>query len=496
MKKILFSILCICGTAVFAQNEEDVFRYSNLQYGGTARYNSVAGAFGALGADFSVLATNPAGMGRFRQSDFSFTPSVNLSSNTSSFKGVNYLESKENLNINQIGIVGVIKSPEESFSNWQAVQFGFGYNKLANFNTRFTIDGINDRSYSSVLANQGYGLTWEELPDYSPFGASVAYEGWLIDPALGPNGENIFTTQMYGDSIAQFHTTTQGGGTGEWNLAVAANYADRLYIGGTVGFARINFRQEKVHTETSLVDTSSLVSFTYTENLQTKGNGINLKLGAIFLPTKWLRLGFAYHTPTSYYSMTDEWTTEITTSFRDVDTNRTDYSYTASSPEGRFLYKMRTPSRVIGSASFVIKKKGLISIDYERSDYTRGILKSHPESGDNYAFTDENSRVKENFKSVNIIRAGAEFRLTNLLMLRAGAAYYQNGYQDSVVSETPPRITYSAGLGYRASSFYVDVAYSITQTSEDYYMYDPLLVENSRITKSISNIFATVGFKF
>ena len=50
-----------------AQNEEDALRYSNVFFGGTARYMGVGGAFGALGADISVLNINPAGMARFKK---------------------------------------------------------------------------------------------------------------------------------------------------------------------------------------------------------------------------------------------------------------------------------------------------------------------------------------------------------------------------------------------------------------------------------------------
>jgi len=51
----LFSIIpCFFFLSLLGQNEEDALRYSYLQFGGTARYIGVGGAFGALGADLSV----------------------------------------------------------------------------------------------------------------------------------------------------------------------------------------------------------------------------------------------------------------------------------------------------------------------------------------------------------------------------------------------------------------------------------------------------------
>ena len=33
-------------------------------------------------------------------------------------------------------------------------------------------------------------------------------------------------------------------------------------------------------------------------------------------------------------------------------------------------YKLRTPAKITGSAAFIIRKKGLISFDYSRKDFT------------------------------------------------------------------------------------------------------------------------------
>ena len=62
-----------------SQNETDALRYSYLNYNGTARYAGLGGAMGALGADMSAISMNPAGMGRYSRSDFSFTGDLTIS---------------------------------------------------------------------------------------------------------------------------------------------------------------------------------------------------------------------------------------------------------------------------------------------------------------------------------------------------------------------------------------------------------------------------------
>ena len=91
MKKILILITggMLGLSPVFSQNEIDALRYSQHQYGGTARFRSMAGAFGALGGDFSVLSLNPAGIGIYRKSEFTFTPSFFSQKTTSDFNGSN-----------------------------------------------------------------------------------------------------------------------------------------------------------------------------------------------------------------------------------------------------------------------------------------------------------------------------------------------------------------------------------------------------------------------
>ncbi len=498
MKKLLsISIFALLTSSYIGQTETDVYRYSSTHFGGTARYNGMAGAFGAVGADFSVLGTNPAGMGRYRESDFSFTPALNLSNTTTSHNGYETVDSKENFNINNIGIVGVSKANPESATLWRAVQFGFGYNKLKNFHNRYTITGVDTTSFSQVLAFQGYGETEEALYNQtsSPFMASPAYNAWLIDPMDGSGGKEIYSTQMYVDSIEQEHSVVQKGSLGEWSFAMSGNYNDKLYIGGSVNLQRFNFTEEKTHKETSLVDSTEINDFTYSEYLNTQGRGINLKLGAIFLPTKWLRIGVAYHTPTAYYNVRDNWSTSVETNFKDTSGIRPVNNY-AESPNGSFLYKMRTPSRIIGSLAFVIKKKGMISVDYELANYTTGKLLAHRESGDSYSFESENASVTQNLVAVNNIKIGGEYRITNLWMIRAGVAYYQNGYNAEYVSQTDPLMTYAGGFGYHAKTFYFDVAYTLSKSVEDYYMYDPILTSNTVISKSSTNIMATIGFKF
>ena len=61
MKRYLtFITLVVCAFGS-AQNISEVLRYSTENLQGTARFQAMGGAFGALGGDLSSLNVNPAG---------------------------------------------------------------------------------------------------------------------------------------------------------------------------------------------------------------------------------------------------------------------------------------------------------------------------------------------------------------------------------------------------------------------------------------------------
>lgn len=67
---LAFGLVCSMATA---QNINDALLYSQQNTQGTARYQGMSGAFGALGGDLSALNINPAGAAVFNNHLFSAT---------------------------------------------------------------------------------------------------------------------------------------------------------------------------------------------------------------------------------------------------------------------------------------------------------------------------------------------------------------------------------------------------------------------------------------
>jgi hypothetical protein len=89
----------------FAQNENDLFRYSKNYLNGSARYEGMAGSFGALGADVSAYQNNPAGYGRFSHSTFGFGINGGSQITQSSFNNQRESASKGQIAPGTIGLL-------------------------------------------------------------------------------------------------------------------------------------------------------------------------------------------------------------------------------------------------------------------------------------------------------------------------------------------------------------------------------------------------------
>ena len=123
-----------------AQDSFDVLHMSQTELRGTSRFQSMAGAFGALGGDLSVLTQNPGGIGVYRNSDLGLTFGLDFNSTTS---GVDKMNNTK-FNVNNVGYIGAIRLNSETVPN---INFGFTYNRINSFKRHY-IGGVSNIDYS------------------------------------------------------------------------------------------------------------------------------------------------------------------------------------------------------------------------------------------------------------------------------------------------------------------------------------------------------------
>ncbi len=491
MKRVILTtgIVLFLVLTNFGQNEEDVLRYSTFEVLGSARYMGLGGAFGALGADFSTLSSNPAGIGLYKKSEFSIAPSIHLGNSKSTYNRTSLEDGKNNFALENSGIVilgkPVDKLGKNPLENWQ---IGFGINRLKDFNNRVKIDGLNtENSILETYVEYSNGKNPQRL---NSFDTRPAFDTFLIDTIIdsGPDFQYIHAYDCVGGFIStiQRKYIETNGSMNEWILSGGINISDKFYFGLTFGFPCIRYKQNSIYTEINQNPEKDLIEFNIYEYLETRGSGFNLKFGAISRPMPYIRLGVAFHTPTWYHRMSDNWSTSLNAYY----SAQPPYFQNALSPSGSYDYRMQTPWKGIGSLAVIFGKKGLVSTDVEYINYSKATL-----SASDDGFYDENQTINNSFTDAINVRAGLEFNL-ELIQLRGGYGYYGSPFDGDI--NDGKRQRFSAGLGFRGSAFFADMAFSYLLSDLDYYLYgtESIMVNPVHTRFNSYALAFTFGFRF
>jgi hypothetical protein len=442
----------------FSQTVDDALRYSQQYYEGSARSMAMGSSFGALGPDFSVASTNPAGLALYRSSEFVITPEVSNMRTNSLYNGTLGEDSRTIFNLANIGYV---QTKPLHVDGWKYFQFAVGMNRLNNYNNRKIMQGENTvNTRLDIYLDLADGVHYSDIED-DPYGRNAydlnpAWWLYLIDTIPGYD-DLYYTPAVPFAGTMQKEMVTSKGSNNEWLMSFSGNYNDKLFLGLTVGMPYQRYYRESVYSEYDIADTiPAFTSWSVRENLKTTGWGINLKLGLIYQPIEWIRIGGAFHTPT-YYWMRDSWYTTHTVDWEGS------YDDPISSPTGYYEYSLTTPLRAIGDVAFLIGRVASFTAEYEFVDYANAKFKAR-----DYSFSDVNSQVKTSYASTHNIRFGTEWRYSNL-SFRGGYALYTSPYSNNL--NDGKRQSFSLGIGYNFGEGTIDFAYVRYLQNEDYYMY-------------------------
>ncbi len=511
---ILFIGLAICCNASYAQIPEDAVRYSFYPQNGTARNVAIGGAMGSLGGDINATFVNPAGLGFFKTSEFVLTPGFLFNNNKANFRETTNKIKKNNFGFGTSGFVWGYSNrnkPENSSALSLAVT------QTANFNNSIQYKGLNNFSSFSEMFSEEFaksGLRIDEALNTNsklPYGAAPALYTYLIDTVrvngtLQVKGAPEFILDA-GQAIKQEYSKITSGGITEAAIGFAHNSNDKWFIGGTIGIPFVNYSSKINFSEfdTSNNTNNGFKQFSYTDNFNTKGIGINAKLGVIYRPQEYIRLGLAIHTPT-IMGLTDERTTSINTQLENPvgNFNITSQTFTNNLP-GESKYIQSTPFKAIISGSYVFreikdvkKQKGFVSADIEYVNHKGGRFQSDveiPSEDDKAYFKQLNEVIKGEYKGNINVRLGGELKF-NTIMTRLGFAYYGNPYKNSPIKAN--RILASGGLGYRHKGMFIDLTYvhAFSKDVDFPYRLEDRANTYASLNQQRGNVVATIGFKF
>lgn len=467
-----------------AQSDRDAFNFSLIDYQGTARSMGAGNAFSSIGGDFTALNTNPAAIGLYKRSEFTFRPMVvSIFGDNTSYYGKKYYTKNANYSMSNASLV--ISNTIDN-SRWKIWQFGFGYNRIMDYNNTFRLEGTASSTNSSStildpIVNNAQGTAFSALSG----DALLCWETWLMDTVAGTN--NLYYSPFSGHSIHQSGLVKTSGGIDEISVTFGGNYNDQLYIGGSIGFPILHYTEQITYKENP-ADAAALQgisNYTLSSTQEDEGSGINLKLGAIYQPWNFLRLGIGFQTPTYYWNIKDSYNRQMI-SYYENGQNSDVWSY-----DNDYNFSLSTPLKANLSASFIVNKRGFIAAEYEFTDYSLSKMYSN-----DYSFETENEAIGNKYGVCNTIRVGGELNLTSMLSLRLGYNFKSSPYklQDAPYNATAHYAT--AGFGIRSKTFFFDMAYVLKYSKDNYWLYTYNNNEAGDITNVTHRVVATVGWKF
>ncbi|MCW3088873.1 MAG: hemin receptor [Sediminibacterium sp.] len=509
MKRYLFSIFLFTGTTAMSQTPDDALRTAWFTQNGTARNMATGGVMGSLGGDITANHVNPAGIGLYKTRELVFTPGFALNHNKFNYRGSDTANSKNNFNY---GTTGIIMGANNSGGRkWTSSAFALSVNQVANYNNHIQFRGANN--FSSFTEQYLEELTRDRadtnaaLGNYI-FGSSLAFRTFLVDTIRGAAGEVAGYQSLVpiSSGVNQLYDATTSGGYHEIALGLAGNLEDKMYVGGSLTIPIISYSRNLTYSETDLTNdlTNQFKTFEYKETFTSRGVGVGAKLGVIYKPQSFWRVGLAVHTP-QLMGYTDRISSSITANTESYAGIRTAKSSDLNSGQsGQRKYNMITPWRAIASASYVFREindtrlqKGFISADLEYVSYS-GARYSAADNGDlemkNY-YDFVNQGIKDTYKGNINFRIGGELKL-HTIMFRLGGAYYGSPYADDNVKAS--RVLATGGLGYRDHGMFIDLAYAHTFTKDAQFAYRLNDKPNTFAEQggSRGSIVLSVGFKF
>ena len=531
-KTALVSLLALAAVSAMGQTINDALQMSENEYFGTARTMAMGNAFTALGGDLGALGINPAGSAVSRYTQFTVTPSISISGTGGSFNadplneafGPASSNTRARFTMPNYGISLYMNLGKRS--GLKGISFGFASNTTANYLDRVSSIGTNP--HTSFMAEMADGLAYD----------GVSYETFSNNPNANYNNPELSWREALGWNTGMFYhpdgtddnnylatsevDVYQLGGplTQRWGrqtrgykhdmvLNLGMNFSDVFFLGFNLGMVGLEMNRDSYLTEEAVNPndfpnvfdgiTTNFTSARLRDYLSVDGSGLYGKVGFIYVPVPVFRIGASVQTPTAMH-IHEYYRTSGSLEFSDAA-----YSASDTTPQGEGEYRLISPFRINAGAA-VNFGLGVVSVDYEMTDYGTMRFNSVYNDFSSYDYSYENRDIRDAYGMVHALRLGFEVKPLPEFAIRAG-------YNITTVAdkEHDPdngvRQAASVGIGYSSGgSFFCDFALRGSFRAAEYYQLynnyryvDDILVNASPMVKVSNTLFdaaLTLGWRF
>ncbi|MCS6894820.1 MAG: outer membrane protein transport protein [Bacteroidia bacterium] len=497
--------------SLLAQTELDAERWSQSIPQGSARALGMGGAFTALGGDPSNLTQNPAGIGLFMRGGLWLTPTLSVSTTSSSYLGPAQ-DSRSHLGLSQFAAIFHVKGGR-TITHWN---FGVGYNQEGFFVQNTLAQGFNTRnSITQAFAEQAEGI-----PDTLLFGSpALAYNTFVQSPTPSTTWGviDLVSTNpwrykgVFSDGgIFQDISRQEKGRLNTWGVSVGLCYQNMVFFGASLLIRSLNYsnlyRFREIDTENRYNGqngTSPVDQIVLREKYTSSGSGFGLAVGVLVEPLDYFRFGASFITG-SRINIQDEYTADMELL---VDDGRSALS--SFEEPYQYEYTFSYPYRVNAGLAFIIPERGAVSVEGEYLDYrTAGF------TSEGYSYDIQNENIERSFGGAYNLRVGTEWLLSPQVSIRGGYAYYspvrnpqaRQYYADplrpqNLTTLAMQRQFISLGASYSFGSFFVDMAYIYAMSAQvylAYYVRNPAYAPapNVVIQDRTHRVVTTFGLRF
>lgn len=555
MKKTVITILmAFFAISGYSQTAYSAMMLSENDYEGTARTAAMGNAFTALGGDLGAVSINPAATAVSKYSQVTLSPGLSIISSTAS--GVSPYENgdlpyfektmKNNrllFNLPNIGVAMTFNTGRKT--GVKSFSAAFVMNKTATYSQNVYAAGTN--STTSFIGQMAYEASVNGYPsgalaadnafDDMPWKPVIGYKTGMIEPfgdIYVAATEKVYddNTAFMGGTVQQAYGRNISGNKYDYLLNCGMNISDFIYLGLNLGLTSASYSYSEYFSEKAVDPNEFKIEYVdnegnpvpsltkyfdkmkYSSSYSYSGMGYFAKLGVIVTPFEGLRLGAAIQTPTAM-TVDESWEESGETEFSGAGGGK----HSSESPYGENRWSFRSPLHANFGVAYTFGNIGLISADYELSDY--GSIKYK-----NSAYTDRdvlveiNEEIRNSYGVAHKVRVGGEFKPVPALSLRAGYNLNISGEKAAwdgwEYAKVQPALSHKAALGIGFSSnksFFADLALTRSFLPKEYFMpYSDYVFKYSKdeelivdpnyyapellIKPSLWNVILTLGFRF
>ena len=499
--------LLYLGTALFmsqflaAQTLNDVSYLTRSGLYGSARYTSMAGAFGALGGDLSAINDNPAASSVFLNSEVGGSVNFQTRQNQGLFSGTTQTTEDENFYFDQFGAVFVFNNTNEE-SPWSRVSAAINVNRIANFDQNAFVSGTNTSGIQDYFLYYADGIAFEDIQLYDDetvsdiyrylgdevgYGAQQAflgYQSYIIDPLSSDPSERSYVSNINSRQFRHELDFVNQGFHRKTSFNFSGLYQNKLHLGVNINRHRLEFSNEQRFFEGDHDLDSFVYDVNFDNSLISYGEGFSLQFGGILKLDK-IRLGLGYDSP-QWIDIRDETRQELST-YRFEEGFEIKETIAPEITNSYDPYRLRIPSKTSFSFAYIMNQSGLLSVEYSSQNLSNSRLSQNGGS----SFLDAvSTEAKNTFEPVNTLKIGGEYRLKTL-SLRAG--YFYRTKNQERLTNNDQALTLGLGFDFGASS--LNLSFVQFEQNQQLNFFSEGLTDAYTLRKDLTQITLSFNFK-